>query len=70
MLEVYEDRIELRLKQFSGRALNDTRRLWQVDNRRPPWSQVIHPGPQSVGTMTMDKSTSESVLRDRTGKFR
>jgi hypothetical protein len=69
VLNVYEDRIELRLKQFSGRTLDDTRRLWQVDNRRPPWSQVINPGPQSAGTMTIDKSTGEPVLRDRTGRF-
>jgi hypothetical protein len=69
VLKVYEDRIELRLKKFSGRTLDETRRLWQVDDRRPPWSQVIDPGPQPVGTMTIDKSTGETVLRDRTGKF-
>jgi len=70
VLKVYEDRIELELKQFSGRTLDEARRLWQVDSRRPPWSQVIDLGPQSVGTMTIDKSTGESVLQDRTGKFR
>jgi hypothetical protein len=69
VLKVYADRIELELKQFSGRTLDDTRRLWQTANKRPPWSQVIDPGPQSVGTMTIDKSTGVSVLRDRTGKF-
>jgi Calcineurin-like phosphoesterase len=69
VIEVYEDRIELRLKKFSGRTLDETRRLWQVDDRRPPWSQVIDPDPQPVGTMTIDKSTGETVLRDRTGKF-
>jgi hypothetical protein len=68
-IEVYEDRIELRLKKFSGRTLDETRRLWQVDDRRPPWSQVIDAGPQSVGSMTIDKSTGVSVLRDRTGRF-
>jgi hypothetical protein len=70
VLKVYADRIELELKQFSGRTLDDTRRLWQTANKRPPWSQVIDPGPQSVGTMTIDKSTGVSVLRDRTGRFR
>jgi hypothetical protein len=69
VLEVYEDRIELELKQFSGRTLDDTRRLWQTASKRPPWSQVISPGPQSAGTMTIDKSTGVSVLRDRTGRF-
>lgn len=70
MLKVYDGRIELKLKQFSGRTLDETRRLWQTANKRPPWSQVIDPGPQPVGTMTIDKSTGETVLRDRTGKFR
>jgi hypothetical protein len=69
LLKVYENRIELRLKRFSGSTLDETRRLWQVDDRRPPWSQVINPGPQSAGTMTIDKSTGEPVLRDRTGRF-
>ncbi len=70
VLKVYDDRIELKLKQFSGRTLDETRRLWQTANKRPPWSQVIDPGPQPVGTMTIDKSTGETVLRDRTGRFR
>lgn len=70
VLKVYDGRIELKLKQFSGRTLDETRRLWQTANKRPPWSQVIDPGPQPVGTMTIDKSTGETVLRDRTGKFR
>jgi hypothetical protein len=69
VIKVYQDRIELRLKKFSGRTLDETRRLWQVDDKRPPWSQVVDPGPQPVGTMTIDKSTGETVLRDRTGKF-
>ena len=69
VIKVYEDRIELQLKQFSGRTLNDTRRLWQVDDRRPPWSQVINPDPRSAGTMTIDKSTGKPVLRNRTGRF-
>ena len=70
LIEVYDDRIDLELKQFPGRTLDETRRLWQTANRRPPWSQEIDPGPQPVGTMTIDKSTGETVLRDRTGKFR
>jgi hypothetical protein len=69
VLKVYVDRIELELKQFSGRTLDDTRRLWQTANKRPPWSQVINPGPGSVGTMTIDKSTGSPVLRNRTGRF-
>ena len=69
VIKVYQDRIDLELKQFSGRTLDDTHKLWQIDNRRPPWSQVIDPAPRSVGTMTIDKSTGASVLRDRTGKF-
>jgi hypothetical protein len=69
VIKVYQNRIELRLKKFSGATLNDTRRLWQTATQRPPWSQVINPGPQSVGTMTIDKSTGVSVLRDRTGRF-
>jgi hypothetical protein len=69
VVKVYQDRIDLELKQFSGRTLDETRKLWQIDDRRPPWSQVIDPGPQSVGTMTIDKSTVSPVLRDRTGKF-
>ena len=69
VIKVYQNRIDLELKRFSGRTLDDTHKLWQIDNRRPPWSQAIDPGPQSVGTMTIDKSTGETVLRDRTGKF-
>jgi hypothetical protein len=69
VLKMYEDRIELELKQFSGRTLDDTRRLWQTANKRPPWSQVIDPGPRSAGTMTIDKSTGSPVLRNRTGRF-
>ena len=69
VVKVYEDRIELQLKQFSGRTLNETRRLWQVDDRRPPWSQVINSGPRSARTMTIDKSTVKPVLRNRTGRF-
>jgi hypothetical protein len=70
LIKVYQDRIELQLKQFRGRILDRTHKLWQTGNRRPAWSQVIHPNPRSVGTMTIDKSTGESVLGDRTGKFR
>ena len=70
VIKVYEDRIELKLKQFSGRTLDETRRLWQTADKRPPWSQVIDPGAQPVGTMTIDKSTGETVLRDRTGRFK
>ena len=70
LIKVYEDRIELKLQQFSGRTLDQTRRLWQTADKRPPWSQVIDPGPQPVGTMTIDKSTGETLLRDRTGRFR
>jgi hypothetical protein len=69
VIKVYQDRIDLKLKQFSGRTLNETRKLWQIDDRRPPWSQAIDPGPRSVGAMTIDKSTGVSVLRNRTGKF-
>jgi hypothetical protein len=69
VIKVYQDRIDLELKQFSGRTLDEARRLWQIDDRRPPWSQEIDPGPQTVGTMTVDKSAGETVLRDRTGKF-
>ena len=70
VLKVYEDSIELELKRFSGRTLDDTRSLWQVDYRRPPWSQVINPGPRSAGTMTIDKSDGEPVLKNRKGRFR
>jgi 3',5'-cyclic AMP phosphodiesterase CpdA len=70
LIKVYQDRIELQLKQFRGRLLNRTHKLWQTGSRRPAWSQVIRPNPRSVGTMTIDKSTGESALRDRTGKFR
>jgi Calcineurin-like phosphoesterase len=69
LIKIYQDRIDLELKRFSGRTLDETNKLWQIDNRRPPWSQVIDPGPTSVGTMTIDKSTGASVLRNRTGKF-
>lgn len=69
VIKVYQDRIDLKLKKFSGRTLNETRKLWQIDDRRPPWSQVIDPGPRSVGTMTIDKSTGVPVLRNRTGRF-
>jgi hypothetical protein len=69
LIKIYQDRIDLELKKFSGRTLNETRKLWQIDDRRPPWSQSIDPEPRSVGTMTIDKSTGVSVLRNRTGKF-
>jgi hypothetical protein len=69
VIKVYEDRIELVLKKFSGHVLNNTRKLWQTSRQRPAWNQVIYPGPRSVGTMTIDKSTVSPVLRDRTGKF-
>ena len=69
VIKVYENRIDLKLKKFSGGTLNENRRLWQVEQRRPPWSQVIHPGPRSVGTMTIDKRGGTTVFRNRTGEF-
>jgi hypothetical protein len=69
VIKVYRERIDLELKKFSGRTLDDERQLWQIDSRRPPRSQVIDPGPRSVGTMTIDKSTGETVLGDRIGRF-
>jgi hypothetical protein len=69
LIKIYRDRIDLELKQFSGSVLNSTRELWQMGKNRLPWSQIINQDPRSVGTMTIDKSTGETVLRDRTGKF-
>jgi hypothetical protein len=69
VLKVYENRIDLKLKKFSGRTLNENRRLWQVEQRRPPWSQVVHPNPRSAGTMTIDKRGGTTVFRNRTGEF-
>ena len=66
---VFADRIELTLKEFSG-ARTDLRKLWNTDRRkRPPRGIRFLPGPATVGTLVIDKSGSETFLRQRTGRL-
>jgi hypothetical protein len=52
LIQVYADRVELTLKQFSGRILDDLE-LWGITSKRTPRAPVIDPGPSVVGRMTV-----------------
>lgn len=69
--KVYEDRIELELKRADLEyPANDTSRLWQAGSNRPRAQYSISPaGFQPVGTLTIDKSSGETVYQNRTGFF-
>ena len=66
---VFADRIELTLKEFQG-ARTNTRKLWNTDpHKRPPKGIRFLPGPATVGTLVIDKSGTETFLRQRTGRL-
>ena len=65
---VYADRIELTLKEFRG-TRSVGRPLWNTDRKGPPQKVTFLPGPEVVGTMVIDKSGDETVLRQRQGRL-
>ena len=66
---VYRDRIELRLREFRG-AVTDRRTLWNTDHKRPHRGVRFFPGPETVGSMVIDKSRGETELAERHGRLR
>ncbi|NVB78092.1 MAG: hypothetical protein HOV81_06830 [Kofleriaceae bacterium] len=69
--KVYEDRIELELKRADLEyPANDTTKLWQAGSNRPRAQYAVAAaGFQSAGTLTIDKSSGETVYQNRTGFF-
>jgi hypothetical protein len=65
---VYDDRIELTLKEFTG-ARTDKDTLWNTDRRGPARGIQFHRGPVTVGTMVIDKTGGGTVLRQRRGRL-
>jgi len=65
---VYADRIELTLKEFAG-ARTDADMLWNTDRKGPARGIQFHRGPITVGTMVIDKTGNETVLRQRRGRL-
>ena len=65
---VYADRIELTLKEFRG-ARMDAHKLWNTDRKGPARGVLFHRGPATVGTMVIDKSGDETVLRQQRGRL-
>jgi hypothetical protein len=66
--KVYADRIELTLKEFHG-ARTNPRKLWNTDRKGPARGIRFQRGPATVGTMVIDKSGDETVLRERRGRL-
>ena len=66
--DVYADRIELTLKEFRG-ARTNAKKLWNTDRKGPPQGIRFQRGPATVGTMVIDKSGDETVLRERRGRL-
>jgi hypothetical protein len=65
LIQVYADRIELTLKQLTGRVLDDVHRLWGITNKRGPLKVEFDRGTQVVGTMTV--ANSGERFTNRTG---
>jgi hypothetical protein len=65
LIQVYADRIELTLKQFTGRVLDEVHRLWGVTNKRGPLTIEFDRGTKVVGTMTV--ANSGERFTNRTG---
>ena len=65
LIQVYIDRIELILKQFTGRVLDSVHRLWGVSNKRGPLTIEFDRGTRVVGTMTV--ANSGERFSNRTG---
>jgi hypothetical protein len=65
---VYADRIELTLKEFRG-ARTNPRKLWNTDRKGPARGIWFQREPATVGTMVIDKSGDETVLRQRRGRL-
>jgi hypothetical protein len=65
LIQVYVDRIELTLKQFTGRVLDAVHRLWGVTNKRSPLTIEFDRGTKVVGTMTV--ANSGERFTNRTG---
>jgi hypothetical protein len=69
VIRVYRDRLELTLKQMAF-VVTDPAPLWQTSSARPPSGLIVDTTTTTVGTMTIDKTTSPPTLRHRTGYFR
>jgi hypothetical protein len=65
LIQVYADRIELTLKQFTGRILDDKDRLWGISNKRGPLKVEFDRGTRVVGTMTV--ANTGARFTNRTG---
>ncbi len=65
---VFADRIELTLKEFQG-ARTNPHKLWNTDRKGPAKGIRFLPGPATVGTLVIDKSGTETFLRQRTGRL-
>jgi hypothetical protein len=66
--DVYADRIELTLKEFRGARTNG-KKLWNTDRKGPAKGIRFQRGPATVGTMVIDKTGAETVLRQRRGRL-
>ena len=68
--DVYPDRIELELKWIDVTA-DPASELWQTGSNRPLAEISLDEtaGFTSAGTMVIDKSSGESLIRERTGFF-
>jgi hypothetical protein len=65
LIQVYADRIELTLKQLTGRILDVEHRLWGITNKRGPLKIEFDRGTQVVATMTV--ANSGKRFTNRTG---
>jgi hypothetical protein len=65
---VFADRIELTLKEFQGER-TDAHKLWNTDRKGPAKGIRFLPGPATVGSLVIDKSGTETLLRERTGRL-
>jgi Calcineurin-like phosphoesterase len=65
LIQVYADRIELTLKQFTGRILDNKDRLWGITNKRGPLKVEFDRGTRVVGTMTV--ANTGTRFTNRTG---
>jgi hypothetical protein len=62
------DRIDLELKWIQTENTGD--RLWQTGSNRPyEFPAMLEPAFQTAGTLTIDKSSGETVYSNRTGFF-
>lgn len=72
VMTIAPERIELELKRLD--IVLDGQKLWQTGNNRPQEVVRITPeakeqGFQTVGTMSIDKTTETKILTDKTGLF-